>query len=221
MDSIKMKTLIVLFTAILLSACGSTKKANVVDAAPITSINSQKLETTFKRSGVKLEWTCAWGTGLFDATCVKGEVKAIEVTGYAPSFGNSEALRENAFISAEMSAKEKLIRFIKTDISTSRVSNTMAKNVELANDRIKHRITGEEVAMSDTDAEKDTNFAVRTNTNEIVRNVTTTIQTQASGILRGIRVVDEKVVDRQTVAVTIRWDKDSEKATEYLQKKFR
>jgi hypothetical protein len=215
------KTITVLVAALLLTACGSTKKANVVDAEPITSINSQKLETTFKRQGVKLEWTCAWGTGLFDATCVKGEVKAIEVTGYAPAFGNSEALKENAFIAAEMTAKEKLVRFIKTDITSSRVSSTLAKNVELANDRIKHRINGEEVAMSDTDAEKDTNFAVRTNTNEVVRNVTTTIQSQASGILRGVRIVDEKIVDRQTVSVTIRWDKDSEKATEYLKKKFR
>lgn len=218
-------TFTVLFAALILSACGTNKKSNVVDAAPITSIGSQQLETTFKRSGVKLEWTCAWGTGAFgltDAMCSKGDLKAIEVTGYAPSFGNSEALRENAFVVAEMAAKENLVRFLKTDITTSRVTKTLAKNVELANDRIKQRIGGsEEVAMSDTDAEKDTNFAVRTNTNEVVRNVTTTIQSQASGILRGVRVVKEDVVDKQTVSVTIRWDTDSEKATEYLQKKFR
>jgi hypothetical protein len=216
-----MKTLFAVAALALLTACGSAKKKSDIDPGAITSINSQKLETTFKRQNVKIEWNCAWGTGLFEATCVRGDIKSIEATGYASSFGNSEVLRENAFIIAEMNAKEKLIRFVKNDISTQSVSTTLAKNVEMANDRVKQRIQGEQVAMSDLDAEKDTNFAVRTNTNEVVRNFTTTVKSQANGILRGVRTVDERIVDRQTVSVTVRWDQDSERASEYLQKRFR
>jgi hypothetical protein len=75
--------------------------------------------------------------------------------------------------------------------------------------------------MSDTDADNETNWSVRENSNDIARSVSETIRINASGILRGVFVVDEKIVDRQTVAVTIRWDKDSEKAGKYLQRSFR
>jgi hypothetical protein len=98
----------------------------------------------------------------------------------------------------------------------------MAKNVEKANDRIKNRIkSDEDVAMSDEDSSKDTNFAIRENSNDTVRTVTESIRTQAQGILKGIQVADESIVDRQTVAVTIRWDKDSEASAKYFGKKFR
>ena len=97
----------------------------------------------------------------------------------------------------------------------------MTKNVEKANDRIKNRINSDvEVAMSDTDADKETNWAVRENANETVQTLTENIRVQAQGILRGVYVIDEKVVDRQTVQVTIRWDQDSDKASLLLRKRF-
>ena len=208
----------------LLAACSSTKMSGSVDAGPVTAINAQKLETTFKRRGIKLEWECAWGTGAFgltDAMCVKGDIKAVEVTGYAPSYGNSEVMRENAFKVAEMQAKAKLRRFIQEDVSTTQVQNVLAKSVEKANDRIKNRIkTDEAVSMSEEDASKDTNFAVRENTNDTTRTVTETIRVNAQGILKGVRVIDEQIVDRQTVAVVIRWDKENERATQNLRKVF-
>ena len=37
----------------------------------------------------------------------------------------------------------------------------------------------------------------------------------------GIEPKDEDVVDRQTVKVTIRWDKDSGRGSEQLQRMFR
>ena len=43
--------------------------------------------------------------GLTDAMCNKTDIKGIEVTAYAPSFGNSENNRETAFKVAEMKAK--------------------------------------------------------------------------------------------------------------------
>ena len=217
-----MKTkLSALFLVLTLAACSTTKQPNI-ESGQITAINSQKLSTNFKRKGVKLEWECAWGTGMFESTCVKGDIKAIEVTAYATSNGNSENNRETAFKVAEMKAKAKLRHFISEEVYSTNVVNVMTKNVEKANDRIKNRIkSDEEVSMSDEDAAKDTNFAVRENSNDTVRTVTESIRTQASGILKGIQISDESIVDTQTVAVTIRWDKDSESSANYFNKKFR
>jgi glutamate formiminotransferase len=143
------------------------------------------------------------------------------VTATAVSNGNSESNRETAFTVAEMNAKAKLRRFIHEDISSTQVTNTISKNIEKANDRIKQRIAnGEEVAMSDTEASKDTNWAVRENTNDITRHVTEIVRVNASGILRGIKTVDERIVDRQTVQVTIRWDRSSDTASQFFNKKF-
>lgn len=204
--------------------CSSTSKQASVESAPITAINTQKLSSSFKRQGIKLEWQCAWGTGMFgmsDAMCVKGEINAIEVTGYANSFGNSEALRERAFVAAEMDAKAKLVRFMNEGVSTTNFSHTVTKNVEKAQDRIKNRIRADEdVAMSDEDASKDTNFAVRENNNEVVRTLSESIRKNAEGKLRGAMVKESEIVDRQTVKVVIRWDNNTERAANYLRKRF-
>lgn len=211
--------------ALALTACGSTKSPTAgLDGGAITPINAQKLTSNFKRRGIKVEFECAWGTGAFgltDAMCVKTDLKAIEVTDYAASFGNSEAQRENAFRKAEMGAKAKLRRFLNEEVNTSQVKTTFAKNVEKANDRIKQRINAnEEVEMADDEAAKETNWAVRENTNEAVETLTQTIRVNAAGILRGVRVSDAVVVDRQTVQVTIRWDKDTDRAAEVLRRRF-
>jgi DNA gyrase/topoisomerase IV subunit B len=57
-------------------------------------------------------------------------------------------------------------------------------NVEKAQDRIKNRIkSDEDVAMSDEDAGKDTNFAIRENNNEVVRTLSESIRNNAEGKL--------------------------------------
>jgi hypothetical protein len=43
----------------------------------------------------------------------------------------------------------------------------------------------------------------------------------AAGILRGLYVKEANIVDRQTVQVTLRWDKDSERASDYFRNRFR
>ena len=219
----KLKLLALSF-ALAIAGCSSTSKNASVESAPITAINTQKLTSSFKRQGVKIEWECAWGTGAFgltDAMCVKGEINAIEVTGYANSFGNSEVLRERAFVAAEIDAKAKLVRFMNEGVSTSNCSNTVTKNLEKAQDRIKNRIRADEnVSMSDEDASKDTNFAVRENNNEVVRTLSESIRNNAEGKLRGAMVKESDIVDRQTVKVVIRWDNSTERAANYLRKRF-
>lgn len=213
------RKLIVLVTAMaLIGGCSSTfKKEDDPSTAPI---NSQKLTTGFKRQGIKIEWDCVWGTGMFDATCVKTDIKSIEVTGYAPSFGNSEVLREQAFKVAHDVALDKLIRFVKQEVSSTRVTNTMSKNIEKAQDNVRNHIKVDDVSVTDDEAAKDGTLSSRQNVNETVRTITETIRTNAQGIVRGARTIDEGVVDRQTVSVTIRWDTNSEKSSEYLRKRF-
>jgi hypothetical protein len=218
-----MKTKLAIFClALLLSACSSTKDKKDQVSAAGDLIGAQKLSSNFKRQGVKLEWECGWGTGFSDASCSKGDIKAIEVTAYAPSFGNSEANREAAFGVAHDVALVKLNRFISDEVTTSRVTNTLTKNVEKANDKLKSKISTQEViSVTDDDSFPNSNIASRENINEVIRTVTESIRTQSSGILRGVRSVEEKIVDRQTVAVTIRWDKDSEKAVQELRRRIR
>jgi hypothetical protein len=216
--------LLAMSVALVLAGCSSTSKNASVESAPITAINAQKLTSSFKRQGIKIEWSCAFGTGMFgvtDALCVKGEIQSIEVTGYANSFGNSEALRERAFIAAEMDAKARLIRFMNEGVSSSNFSNTVTKNVEKAQDRIKNRIKSDEaVEMSDEDAGKDTNFAIRENNNEVVRTLSESIRNNAEGKLRGTLLKEADIVDRQTVRAVIRWDHNTERAAMYMRKRF-
>ena len=216
--------LLAISVAVVLAGCSSTSKNASVTSAPITAINAQKLTSSFKRQGIKIEWSCAFGTGMFgisDAMCVKGEIQAIEVTGYANSFGNSEALRERAFIAAEMDAKARLIRFMNEGVSTSNFSNTITKNVEKAQDRIKNRINADEaVEMSDQDASKDTNFAIRENNNEVVRTLSESIRNNAEGKIRGAVLKDADIIDRQTVRAVIRWDHSNDRAALYMRKRF-
>jgi hypothetical protein len=219
------RVLLVSAIAVLLSACGSTKVTKAEDPGSMTPIHSQKLTSNFKRKGVKLEFDCSFGTGMFgttDAVCSKTDIKGIEVTAYAPSFGNSENNREQAFRVAEMRAKAKLRHFINEDVASSQVKTVIAKNIEKANDRIKQRISAnEEVSMTDDEATRETNFAVRENTNDTVQALTETVRVGAAGILRGVHVKDETIVDRQTVQVTIRWDKDSERASQFFRNQWR
>ena len=216
--------LLAISVALVLAGCSSTSKNASVESAPITAINAQKLTSSFKRQGIKIEWSCSWGTGMFgisDALCVRGEIQSIEVTGYANSFGNSEALRERAFIAAEMDAKARLIRFMNEGVGSNNFANTVTKNVEKAQDRIKNRIkSDEDVAMSDEDAGKDTNFAIRENNNEVVRTLSESIRNNAEGKLRGALLKEADIVDRQTVRAVIRWDHDTERAATYMRKRF-
>jgi len=216
-----MKFKVIVMVGILASVygCGTARPNTTVEAPKVDVISSQALNTNFVGQGIKVEWDCKYFSGITEATCIRSEIKAIEATGYAPSFGNSEAMRDNAFEVAEMRALDRLVRFVRQDVSSQRTVSTMTKNLEVAKDRIKQRIEGE-VSMNDTDAEKQSNVAVRENTNDSVRNLVSTIRNNAQGIIRGARPINQKIVDRQTVSVTIRWDRHSADAVINMQKRY-
>jgi len=177
-------------------------------------VKNQKLSTSFTQEKIKIETSCTWHL-LSKNEC---EVVAIESTGTATSFGNTANNRKNALIVAEMRANSHVAEFISKDISTTRVTSTISKNLEKANDKIKSGSDdGSTVEMSDKEA---STISLRENNNETVHRLTETIRTSSQAILKGFIKINEEVVGNQEVAVTIRWDKDSEKAADMLRRKF-
>jgi hypothetical protein len=208
-----MKLLAIVLVTISLVGCSTTKRGE----GEFDPIRSQKLSTSFKQDTIKIETDCAWYS-LNKSNC---EITSIEAIGTASTNGNTESNRRTALIRAGDRARAQVRHFIQEDVSSSRVTNTLAKNVEKASDRIKSRTTtGEVVAMSDTDAEKETNHSVRENSNDTAYQLQETIRVNASGILRGFKVTKQEITGPQEVAVTIRWDKESDRVSSQLRKKF-
>jgi len=194
--------------AIVLTGCASTK--NEGDGP----VKTQKLSTSFAGEKIKIETNCTWH--MFRPNDC--EVVAIESTATATSFGNTANNRKTALTVAEMRANSHVAEFIAKDISTTRVTNTIAKNLEKANDKVKSgNGDNKPVEMSDKEA---TSISLRENNNETVHQLTETIRTNSQAILKGFIKINEEVVGNQEVLVTIRWDKDSERAAETLRKKF-
>jgi hypothetical protein len=183
--------------------------------------NSQRMATTFKRDGVKLEWSCRWGTGITKATCIKGDFVGIEVTGYAPSFGTTEASRESAFRVANDMALAKLTQFLSTEVNTSRTTKILTRNVEKTNQMLlSGRAMPTEVAANDDESSLTNGSneqALQLDTN-VASSVVEIIKTQSQRILKGVRVIDEKIVDPKTVSVTVRWDTESDLARQQIDK---
>jgi len=194
--------------AIAVTGCASTKNEG---EGPV---KTQKLATSFAGEKIKIETSCTWH--LFRKN--ECEVVAIESTATATSFGNTANNRKTALIVAEMRANANVSEFISKDISTTKVTSTLAKNLEKANDKVKsgNNDSGT-VEMSDKEA---ASISLRENNNETVHNLTETIRTNSRAILKGFMKIKEEVVGNQEVLVTIRWDKDSESAAETLRKKF-
>ena len=205
--------IIPLVMLVALVGCSTTKRGE----GEFDQIRTQKLSTSFKQDTIRIETDCAWFT-LDKSKC---DITSIEAVGTASANGNTESNRRTALIRAGDRARANVRHFIQEDVSSTRVTNTLAKNVEKASDRMKSRTTtGEAVSMSDTDAEKDTNHSVRENSNDTAYQLNETIRVNAQGILRGFKVIKQEVVGPQEVSVTIRWDKESELVSNQLRKKF-
>lgn len=196
-----------LAVAIVLAGCASTKEGE-------GPVKSQKLSTSFTGEKIKIETNCSWYKP-WKSDC---EIIAIESTATATSFGNTANNRKTALTVAEMRANSQVAEFIAKDISTTRVTNTIAKNLEKASDKVKSgNSDGSTVEMSDKEA---ATISLRENNNETVHKLTETIRTSSQAILKGFVKINEEVVGNQEVLVTIRWDKDSERAAKMLRKKF-
>ena len=201
----------VIALALSISACSSMKTGEGTNSN--TPIANQKLSTSFVNEKIKIETKCNWfGIG---SDC---KLVAIESVGTAPTFGNTVNNRKNALTIAEMKANANVSEFLAKEISTSRVTNTLSKNIEKANDKVRSgNADSNTVELSDQDAKT---MSMRENNNDTVVQLTETIKTNSSAILKGFVKIKEEVVGAQEVAVTIRWDIDSESARNQLFRKM-
>ena len=205
-----------MLTVAMVTGCASTRSES--DAS---KQNSQRMATTFKRDGVKLEWSCRWGTGITKATCVKGDFIGIEASAYAPSFGTTEASRESAFRVANDLALAKLAQFLSTEVKTSRTTNILTRNVEKTNQMLlSGKTMSGEVTFNDDEDElaKVSNEQALQTEGRVASSVVEVMKIKSQRILKGVRVIDEKIVDAKTVSVTVRWDVDSDVARQEIDK---
>jgi hypothetical protein len=207
-----MKLALIALATVALVGCSSTPLTNSSEP-----IRNQKLSTTFVAEGIKIETDCKWYT-INKNEC---DIVSIESIGTAATNGNTESNRRTALIRAGDRARAQVRHFINEEVTSSRVTNTIAKNVEKASDRLKSKtVDGETVSMTDSDAEKDASHSIRENSNNTAYQLTETIRVNATGILRGFKTVKQEMVGPQEVAVTIRWDLGSDRQAESLRKRF-
>ena len=199
-------TLTVLAVLAVLAGCSTTKSVN-----PDEPIRNQKLSTNFTEDNVKVETNCSWYKP-FKSDC---EIIAIEATATTWTNGASTVQVNEARKVARSQAMANVAHFMNTQVTSTRVVNTIAKHVEKAKDETK---SGES-EMTDKEA-KSINIGVRENSNDTARTVTSTIRENSEAILRGFKTVKEEKVGQQEIAVTIRWDRESEKAANELRKRM-
>ena len=200
-----------------LGACSSTKVADVqpgtnISAGPQQAISEQRLQNDFKRQGIRIIYS------------LSGELEAIEATGYAPVWGNSQSSAREAFRAAELEAKKQINDFINHEVITSTTSIAMiSNNLEKANDNKTNNISTnrnrDSVSGTTTDMEvlgdggtgsettKAENVAVRNDALAIASVLKTNINIRNQGILGGLYLVEGDVINSgKNVRAVYRWD---------------
>jgi hypothetical protein len=208
-----MKLKLLALSCLILAGCSTGKRGE----GEIEPIRNQKLSTSFHQDTIKIETDCTWYKP-WKSDC---EVVSITSSGTVTTNGNSSNNRTTAETRAKMKALANVAHFMNEEVTSNKVSNTIAKNLEKANDRIKSRTTtGEAVNMSDTEAEKDTNYSIRENSNDTAHSLTENIRNNAHARLRGFKQLKPEVTGNQEVTVTVRWTKDSNNTATQLNKMF-
>jgi len=212
------KLIIATAVAGMLGACSSTNKVDLTSGATVSpgpqqAISEQRLSSDFKRQGVKVIYSFS------------GNIEAIETTGYAAVWGNSQSAAREAFRVAELEAKKALNDFINKEVITSSTSVTMiSRNLEKARDNktnnfssnrsrdnVMAEITDDSVSSGDTNREENT--AIRNDALTIASRVQTNIRINNQGILGGLYLVEGTVInDGKNVKVVYRWDQKHNKS---------
>lgn len=205
-----------LVTAFGLSACSSTKVADVGTGAPVPAgtqqaISEQRLGNTFKRDGIKVIYT------------LRGDLEAMEATVYAPIWGNSQNAEDEAYRLAEVLAKDAIKKFIHSETIQSNTSVTMiSRNLEKARDNKTNNFAtnrareqdieteDEEVenkANANSDINRQENTAIRNDALTLARSMKTTINVRSAGIVGGIYFKEGEVQKGgRFVRAVYRWD---------------
>ena len=197
-----------------MTGCSSTQTSMGINpgSSANTAISEQRVAVSeFKRQGVKVYYT------------LMGGLEAIEATGYAPVWGNSENALRESFRVAELEAKKSLNDFINKETITSTTSVKMiSQNLEQARDQKTNNFKSNRAGNPDdlvaidevVDREKnmqatrDENTAVRNDALKISSTVNTTITNTNQGILGGLYLVDGQAINSgKNVRVIMRWDR--------------
>lgn len=197
---------VIALTSILV-ACSSTKTVN-----PDDPIRNQTLNTSFTDEGVKIVTNCKWYNPWKD-DC---DIVAIEATATTWTNGATAPQINESRKVARAEAFSSVSNFINKKITSTQVVSTVAKHVEKAKDQFNKGNTADS-DMTDKEAK---NISARENSNDTARTVTRTISEHSESVLRGFRVIKEEKIGQQELAVTIRWDKDSDRAAQDLRKRF-
>jgi hypothetical protein len=184
-----------------------------------TPIADQRLAVSdFKKDGVRIIYS------------LSGSMEAIEVTGYAPTWGGSHNAAREAFRVAELEAKKSLNDFIHKETIASKTSVVMiSENLEHAQDNNSNNYstnkpgrtegntgTADDLVAADDDSRvkavvagnTEENTATRNNAMKIASKLRTTIVTTNRGILSGLYLKEGSVIDNgKAVKVVMRWDK--------------
>jgi hypothetical protein len=199
-----------------LTGCSSTQTSMGINpgSSANTAISEQRVAVSeFKRQGVRVYYT------------LTGGLEAIESTGYAPVWGNSENALRESFRVAELEAKKSLNDFINKETITSTTSVKMiSQNLEQARDQKtnnfkSNRAGSDELVAVDEVVDKEKNLQVTRDDNTAVRNdalkissiVNTTITNTNQGILGGLYLVDGQAINSgKNVRVVMRWDRKND-----------
>lgn len=197
-----------------LTACSSTKVAEVkpgvaIPTGPQQAISEQRLQNDFKRQGVKVIYT------------LTGNLEAIEATGYAAVWGNSQNAAREAFRVAELEAKKSMNDFINREtIKSSTSVDMISRNLERARDNktnnfatnrnrdtVASESNDEETGEKSGENNRVENTAIRNDALNIASRVSTNITIRNQGILGGLYLVEGEVInDGKNVRVVYRWD---------------
>ena len=195
-----MKRVLVVATVLALAACSSTKETAAPPSTGInpgnqTAISEQLAASDFKRKGIRVIYTFT------------GKLEAIETTGYAPVWGNSQNAVQAAYEVAYVMAKDRMSSFLHPETITSkRVVDTISKNLEKARDNKTNKFatnkandfsfeTSDTETARDGEVNREENTAVRNDALNIASNIRTTVSVQRSGILGGVVFKDGRVIN--------------------------
>jgi hypothetical protein len=200
--NIKILAVLIVSSMSALNGCSSNTPSSNSNSSPIasgaqTAIREQRATQDFKREGIKIIYS-TFGRS----------IDAIEVTGYAPVWGNSSGAIESAYKVAELDAKRKLNDFInKESIQSSTSVNMITRSLEKAQDSKTNSIANNITTSDEEVGNAGNNVARRQDALTIASTLNQTIRTSSRGILGGLRLIDNAVINEgKNVKVVFRWE---------------
>lgn len=200
----------------LLAGCSGFGKKNDVTSGGLINpgsqqaISEQRVVNDFKRQGIRVIYS------------LTGELEAIESTGYAPVWGNSQNAIRESYRVAELEAKKAMNDFINKETITSSVSVSMvSRNLERAQDNktnsfasntgrddVVSEVTDEEMLLENSGSGRQENTAKRQDALNIASRVNTNISIRNTGILGGMYLVEGNIINNgRNVRAVYRWDR--------------